>query len=98
MFATAAVVPSITKLQRHLSFVNEFLVAEKGLRCRYWTDSSCIRPSIRIRIHTKASKRFRTMGSTSPPPPLPHEWSAPRVRQTFLEYFQKNGHKFGKHF
>ena len=24
-----------------------------------------------------------------------HEWNAPRVRETFLEYFKKNGHTFG---
>jgi alanyl-tRNA synthetase len=25
-----------------------------------------------------------------------HEWSAARVRKTFLEYFEKNGHTFGE--
>lgn len=24
-----------------------------------------------------------------------HEWGAVRVRQTFLDYFKKNGHTFG---
>jgi len=24
-----------------------------------------------------------------------HEWNAVRVRKTFLEYFEKNGHTFG---
>lgn len=24
-----------------------------------------------------------------------HEWNAARVRKTFLEYFEKNGHTFG---
>ena len=24
-----------------------------------------------------------------------HEWNAVRVRQTFLDYFKKNGHTFG---
>jgi alanyl-tRNA synthetase len=24
-----------------------------------------------------------------------HEWGAKRVRETFLEYFKKNGHTFG---
>jgi alanyl-tRNA synthetase len=24
-----------------------------------------------------------------------HEWGAARVRQTFLDYFKKNGHTFG---
>ena len=24
-----------------------------------------------------------------------HEWSAVRVRQTFLDYFKDNGHTFG---
>jgi len=25
------------------------------------------------------------------------KWPAAKVRDTFLEYFQKNGHTFGKH-
>jgi len=25
-----------------------------------------------------------------------HEWSAPKVRDTFLEYFKQKGHTFGK--
>ena len=24
-----------------------------------------------------------------------HEWGAKKVRQTFLDYFKKNGHSFG---
>ena len=24
-----------------------------------------------------------------------HEWGAKKVRQTFLDYFKKNGHTFG---
>jgi alanyl-tRNA synthetase len=24
-----------------------------------------------------------------------HEWGAAKVRQTFLDYFKKNGHTFG---
>lgn len=25
-----------------------------------------------------------------------HEWNAVKVRNTFLDYFEKNGHTFGK--
>jgi hypothetical protein len=25
-----------------------------------------------------------------------HEWNADRVRETFLDYFKKNGHTFGR--
>tara|TARA_R110002003_G_scaffold126_26_gene11662 strand:+ start:30667 stop:30816 length:150 start_codon:yes stop_codon:yes gene_type:complete len=25
-----------------------------------------------------------------------HEWGAAKVRQTFLDYFKKNGHTFGR--
>jgi len=25
-----------------------------------------------------------------------HEWNAVRVRETFLDYFKKNGHEFGR--
>ena len=32
------------------------------------------------------------MGSTKPEPP---EWTALRVRETFLDYFKRNGHTFG---
>lgn len=40
---------------------------------------------------TYAPGGLRSMGSTSEKP----EWDAVRVRDTFLDYFKKNGHTFG---
>ena len=48
--------------------------------------------STSTRPQQKLRAQLRNMGSVSEPPP---EWSAERVRQTFLDYFKKNGHTFG---
>jgi alanyl-tRNA synthetase len=41
--------------------------------------------------HPTPSLLFARMASDTSRP----EWTAPRVRETFLEYFKQNGHTFG---
>ena len=76
--------------------INQLSTIRTKSRIYYWPSFSDIRSAGCISIYTRTSQYSRTMGSTSPPPlSKSHEWSAPRVRQTFLDYFQKKGHTFG---
>ena len=44
---------------------------------------------------TQDCKRARRASSMASLVDEQHEWNAVRVRQTFLDYFKKNGHTFG---
>jgi hypothetical protein len=45
--------------------------------------------SIKIPLHGNAQAANMSL------PNEQHEWGAKKVRQTFLDYFKKNGHTFG---
>jgi len=47
--------------------------------------------TIRFRAnHSTKANHYAIMASEQ------HEWTASRVRETFLDYFKKNGHTFGE--
>lgn len=58
------------------------------------TTYQCVFEKSKIYSTSLRDKRFYS-GKMASPEGEQHEWSAVRVRNTFLDYFKKNGHTFG---
>ena len=55
-------------------------------------NSTTTRPQLPHPLLSCRQLSYRMASSTSEPP----KWSAQTVRSTYLDYFKKNGHTFGK--
>ena len=98
MFVAGAITPRLPKLQSFRCSVNELSTVLIRPRSNHWSSVREARLTGRVQKYNKALQSTHIMESTSSPSPSqPHEWSAPRVRQTFLEYFQNKGHTFGEY-
>lgn len=52
-------------------------------------------PSCRVVLLPPKHLNYRTYSTSLPTMGSPELWDAAKVRTTFIEFFEKNGHKFG---
>ena len=93
----------LTRQVRWLNISRSFVTARRtfrshvditNLRHRTTSDFSGSQSADLERPLSLTTKQYRsTMGSVTDEQP---EWTALKVRNTFLDYFKKNGHTFGE--